>query len=287
MTPERNLLALKDTNHNRPIDPVIDLTRTTSSLMALAVRTRQTLIVSDVGAYQSRQSATNVDLPHRERYGTPSCMVTPLLRGERVLGVINVADRIDGEAFDRADREAVNHIANLVALSLETARRMSSLQSLEARDPLTGLASHRLLLERIAEALKNNRDVALMVVDLNSFSWINGNYGLPAGDSVLEQLAALLVEFCAEKENAARLGGDDFALLLPDLHLAQALGRAREFVQKLTTHQFRLGTHELKVEVTIGVAASRPGHGAAELLRDAEAALSEARRRREVIGVRA
>jgi diguanylate cyclase (GGDEF)-like protein len=287
---ERCSLVLKDTNHNRSIDPMIDLNKTNSSLMALAIRTSQTLIVSDVGHYEDSQSKATISFPNRERYGTPSCLVAPILFGDEVLGILNLADRFDGRPFDRADREAVNHVTNFMALSLSNAKKIKQLKASAPLDPLTGLRNHRSFMEMLeVEASRASRyraDLSLIVLNVRSFGWINGNYGHPAGDAILVQLAKVLLENIQQIDILARIGGDEFAVILPEQNINGALETARRLNKTLKEHAFRAGSHNLNLEATLGVVQLNKDLNHVELLRAAENALNEARRKNEDIGVK-
>lgn len=288
---ERKTLVLKDNNHNRALEPLVDLQTATSSLMALAVRTRQTLIVSDLSGFDERSSGdASAKLPPSDRFGARSCLVAPVIHGDTVFGVIDLADRVDGRTFDRADRETIAQAANLIALALANAGRVERLKSATRLDPLTGLRNHSAFIERLDTECKRaqlfRNDLSLIVLDFNAFGWINGNYGYPAGDAVLNQAARLLESQARPIDIVARIGGDDFALLLPEENLNGALETARRIHEIIEDHRFRSGSHSMNVAATLGAAQLMKGQGHAEFLRSAESALNEARRKNEAIGVK-
>lgn len=287
---DRKALVLKDSNHNRSIDPMIDLNKANSSLMALSIRTRQTLIVGDVGHYEDGPNRLTVTFPNRERYGTPSCLVTPILFGDEVLGILNLADRFDGRAFDRADREAINHVANFMALSLSNAKKIKQLKASAPLDPLTALRNHRSFMESLELEVQRSRryrcDLSLIVLNFRSFGWINGNYGHSAGDAVLVQVARLLASHLREVDLLARIGGDEFAIILPEQNINGALDVARRLNSVLSNHSFRAGSHSLTVKTSLGVVQLNKDFNHVEMLRAAEGALNDARRKNEDIGVK-
>jgi diguanylate cyclase (GGDEF)-like protein len=287
---ERRALVLKDSNHNRSIDPMIDLNKTNSSLMALSIRTRQTLIVSDVGHFEDSHKKLSLSFPNREHYGTPSCLVTPILSGEEVLGILNLADRFDGRPFDRADREAIKHVANFMALSLSNVRKIKQLKASAPLDPLTALRNHRSFIELLEIEVNRSRryrcDLSLIVLNFKSFGWINGNYGHTVGDAILVQISRLLSNHIREVDLLARIGGDEFALILPEQNINGALDIARRLNTVLRQHSFQAGSHNLTVQAILGVVQMSKDLNHIELLRAAESALHEARRKNEDIGVK-
>jgi diguanylate cyclase (GGDEF)-like protein len=109
------------------------------------------------------------------------------------------------------------------------------LANLASSDPLTGLANHRVLHERLraeaARAQRHGRELSLVVLDLDHFKRINDTHGHQVGDRVLVEAAARLAEEVREGETFARVGGEEFAWILPetdDLGAWQAAERARE-----------------------------------------------------------
>jgi diguanylate cyclase (GGDEF)-like protein len=109
------------------------------------------------------------------------------------------------------------------------------LANLASSDPLTGLANHRVLHERLraeaARAQRHGRELSLVVLDLDHFKRINDTHGHQVGDRVLVEAASRLAEEVREGETFARVGGEEFAWILPetdDLGAWQAAERARE-----------------------------------------------------------
>ncbi|HEX8753463.1 MAG TPA: EAL domain-containing protein [Solirubrobacterales bacterium] len=107
-------------------------------------------------------------------------------------------------------------------------RELQARLSYEANhDPLTGLCNRRRFAERVAEQLRYARRYehpgALLLVDLDSFKFINDSFGHPTGDRVIQRVATAIRDSVRETDTAARLGGDEFAVLLPETDEAGAL----------------------------------------------------------------
>ena len=147
----------------------------------------------------------------------------------------------------------------LVAISLyqRSTHRALNAMKLALTDPLTGLGNHRHFHERlerkIATASESRGIVSLCFLDIDNFKRINDQYGHPAGDRVLAQIAARL----RQGGEAFRLGGDEFAVLLPGIEADMALGIAQSIVA-------RIGESDLgpigAVTVSAGI-ATFPEHG--------------------------
>jgi len=162
------------------------------------------------------------------------------------------------------DREEIRHVAAELAVSN---RR---LQEVALSDPLTGFPNRRYLSERLlaewAAAVRNDRPLAALAVDLDEFKLINDTYGHDVGDAVLKSAALSLKNGLRSHDVIARTGGDEFVVICPDTTLAgaeQVANRLRTLVEQSTVTSGRL---QLRVTVSVGVAAREPGMSDPELL---------------------
>ena len=150
------------------------------------------------------------------------------------------------------------------------------------RDPLTGLSGKlamRLATGAVLRAGAPGTRAALLAFDLDRLKDVNACWGYATGDEVLRRIGERLTELAGERGRAARLGGDRFALLLPDLpDAATALERAREALEQLG-RPLEVAGVEITPSATIGVAL-HPDHGSGfdQLMRCAELAVDEAKR---------
>jgi diguanylate cyclase (GGDEF)-like protein len=153
----------------------------------------------------------------------------------------------------------VGLMLNLVLALMVVGRLVSRLQQLSDRDALTGLLNRRALtplLQREAGRLRRyGESYALLMIDIDHFKAINDGHGHAAGDRALVQLATVLRQAAREVDHVARLGGEEFCLLLPhsDLdgatHLAQ---RVHEAVRRAAWGEFERG-----ITVSVGVAVAQ------------------------------
>lgn len=150
------------------------------------------------------------------------------------------------------------------------------------RDPLTGLFNRRRFqedLEReLAEAERYGGHGALLLLDLDGFTYINDSLGHLAGDELLKSLAVVLRQPLSATDIVARLGGDEFAVLLPQLGPDEALVVARHLLRALHEHRITFGGQRIGVTASIGITLF-PAHGTTrhELLSRADQAMHRAK----------
>lgn len=147
------------------------------------------------------------------------------------------------------------------------------------RDPLTGVANRREFFERaeeeMARARRHARDLAFVMFDVDYFKQVNDRWGHSIGDQVLLDLCASVDPILREEDVLARVGGEEFALLLPDTDLDGAYTLAERLREKLAAD----GSGEVSYTVSAGVAKLMPDDAHARRpLQRADAALYEAKR---------
>jgi diguanylate cyclase (GGDEF)-like protein len=164
-------------------------------------------------------------------------------------------------------------VVRLLAERIE--RLVAELRLAAATDPLTGLLNRRAFAERfgleLARARRTGEPVAALQIDIDHFKQINDRHGHVAGDNALVELARALTQELREVDTVARIGGDEFAVLLPATEKAAAAATAERLVA-------RAG-----VTISIGAAIyGIDGHTIDELTRAADAALYDTKRRRQL-----
>jgi diguanylate cyclase (GGDEF)-like protein len=170
-------------------------------------------------------------------------------------------------------------------LSLRDSRRFANgLMRQIVRDPLTGLANHRLILQcldrELVQARAHDRAVALAMIDVDDFKSINDRYGHQTGDAVLKSVADALIRSCRQTDLAARYAGDEFVLVLPGLDLPDAHAvsqRLRSEIARIRIDQ--TDGSDNRITVSIGIAVTRfSGFPAGNLIAIADRAMYDAKR---------
>lgn len=147
-------------------------------------------------------------------------------------------------------------------------------------DTLTGLKNRRALDHILTRLSSAQTDFALMHLDLDYFKAVNDTLGHAAGDHVLQQVARVMVQETREKDTVARVGGDEFVLILHDLDDKTRLKSiARRMITRLE-EPIAFGADICRISASIGIALSnqRPDHETVQLVSDADSALYEAKR---------
>ena len=225
--------------------------------------------------------------------GGGSIEIYPVRFGDDVAGALALR-RAPGSEASRTDPIQIGHLADQVAVALGNARMVDQVRRLAFYDGLTGLPNRILSKERLAQALiraeRQNCHVAVCFLDLDQFSSINDSLGHDLGDILIERVAKRLLATCrdsdtvarlgcpAETVEVARLGGDEFTIVLPDLDDPQDAARVARRVLDSFREPFRLGTHEVFVSASIGIAVyPEDGRELDDLVKNADVAMYRAK----------
>ncbi len=210
---------------------------------------QNTLLIDNVSTVQSL--APLAVLPD------PLCTLAcaPLTGAGGPFGVL-VALGGQQQTFLPRDMSVLESYAAQVSIALGNAQLYQNERSLAAHDPLTGLLNHRSFHEALdadLERCARERSVSsLVLIDLDHFKQVNDEDGHAAGDRVLRAAARALSELCRREDLAFRIGGDEFALLLPRLTETEA----REVADRVCT---TIGDIDSRMSASAGVASARPG----------------------------
>jgi len=226
-------------------------------------------------------------LSARPRYQTASFMAVPIVGGEDALGVITLADRVDGRPFSRANLGTTRVIAAVAALALlreGLAAMADELAHTAAIDPLTTLFNRRYLHTRLDAELERSRrlglPVALLMIDVDTFKEINDRLGHQTGDAVLRKVSEIIKRSVRASDVCTRYGGDEFAVIVPE-NASTATQTAERIRQRVASFRWEaLGIPpSQRVTLSVGVALSELGEAPHSLLGRADARLYEAKAR--------
>jgi diguanylate cyclase (GGDEF)-like protein len=171
--------------------------------------------------------------------------------------------------------QALRIFANHAMEALAVATQLEETRFLADHDPLTRLLNRRALLRELTAAVGEERPLALVFLDVDNFKDVNDGHGHAAGDRVLVQLASLLVELVRSGDDAFRVGGDEFALLLRGAGELEA----REVVARIVAAvEANIDPLVRTLSASFGIAPSAGAQDPEELLRVADEAMYEAKR---------
>jgi diguanylate cyclase (GGDEF)-like protein len=224
-----------------------------------------------------------------EERGVNDGMVSPLRGETRVVGAMLVANRLGvARGFGSDDLKLFEALANQAGASLEHDRLEQAVWKLRElqeqlehqafHDPLTGLANRVLFVDRLTHALaRRGSRVAVLFLDLDDFKVVNDRYGHGHGDELLRQVAARVRGCLRAADTPARMGGDEFAILLEDADKALLMDVAERIVAAFC-EPFTVCGSEVRVKGSLGVATNSSGDETAEdLLRNADVAMYTAK----------
>lgn len=189
----------------------------------------------------------------------------------------DIAAGIPAEQLTPEVREALTRLADenalLRAALAETRERIGELEEASDVDPVSGVANERELTRQIGRALsqaqRHGTPAALLTIDLKGLTGINERHGRIAGDAALAHVGRLLKGLIRTSDVAARRGGG-FVLLLDHLDPESAVETGERIARFIADQPLDLGSREVGVGATVGVATILPGDSAEEVLARAE-----------------
>ncbi|MBI3041575.1 MAG: EAL domain-containing protein [Betaproteobacteria bacterium] len=185
--------------------------------------------------------------------------------------------------FDEEEIKLLRELVGDIAFALDHLEKEQKLAYLAYYDSLTGLANRTLFLERVGQLVhagaQRPRALALLLTDIERFKTINDSLGRTAGDELLKQVAQRTAKAVGDAGAVARVGADQFAVLLPDIRLEDELARIVEAHTRTVFGQpYRLHATELRVSAKAGIALfPADGDDAETLFKHAEAAVKKAK----------
>ena len=213
--------------------------------------------------------------------GYRSMIAMPLLAGDEV-GAVLVLYAGEAGFFDYEELKLLKDLAGDISFALDYIRKQEQLAYVSYYDTLTGLPNRKLFFDRLEQSMQGahgeQRDLAVMIIDLQRFKTVNDTLGRHAGDQLLKELANRLKRSAGESAMLARIGGDRFALAIPKVTDSLLPRWIEERIIESFAAPLVIDDIELHTAVKIGIALyPADGEAAEPLFVNAEAALKRAK----------
>ncbi|MBR9827635.1 MAG: diguanylate cyclase [Oceanospirillales bacterium] len=251
---------------------------TAATTCTRAVQTRALAITADIHQDDSWQ-------PRREmaqRLQMAACWAQPIIAAfDEVIGVFACYPQTP-HSPNEFERQLLQRMAHLAAIAMERHRRVERIRFLAMHDPLTGLPNRSLLNEHLGRNLRRahreGNQFALMFIDLDGFKQINDQHGHDAGDDLLSVLGSRMTEQLRGTDTCARIGGDEFVVMLETVHSVDSATQVAEKILSCLSAPVQRGQQQLKVSASIGIAIyPDDGTSADALLTGADDAMYQAK----------
>jgi diguanylate cyclase (GGDEF)-like protein len=196
---------------------------------------------------------------------------------DQLLGMLSVYKRPDAE-LRQPNSQVIGICANLAGIAIESCQAAERIRHLAHHDDLTGLPNRLLfnyqLPKALARAQRDGTSVGVLFLDLDRFKIINDTLGHDAGDMVLRQIAGHLRSCVRETDTLARVGGDEFTVLVEQLPDTQYLGAIAEKLLTAMASPLAIGGNVYQLSGSIGIAMyPEDGADGASLLKNADIAM--------------
>ena len=188
-----------------------------------------------------------------------SLLIVPLSQEEGPVSGVLLMAAGKKDRFPRHCRELIEMIASQVAIKLDLARAHDQINAMAITDTLTGIANRRAFQRGFSamyeRALRRASTFSLVVGDIDLFKRINDSYGHPFGDQVIRAVAEQLNDIVRVGDLAARIGGEEFAILLEDTDKRGALEVAERLRKKVEKLELWLQQKKIQVTISLGVSS--------------------------------
>jgi len=275
-------LILAGKIHPYPIDERIELGLHERQPIIRAAKARRLIVV---GSWQEAPPLLGQDVqrPHADTYRTEACILAPILVGERLKGIVNLADPTGPSGFDTQLVGLIGPTCSLIGVALSNAKLFQQVQEQARTDSLTGLVNRRsfapMLGGEIMRARRYGTALSLVMIDMDGLKDVNDTYGHLAGDAVIREVAERIRSTIREIDIACRYGGDEFTVILPNTSLEQAHHAADRLAAAVAGLPCRWQGIDIPITISVGVCRYDGQTRPAEFIRGADAALYAAKSR--------
>lgn len=233
----------------KPFPPDVDETQ---GISGTTFETGKTLIIADA------EKDPRVNPKMIEWFRHKSMLSVPIIVREAIVGVIVVYSRILNY-YTEEDSHFMMMLGAHLGLAVENAQLVLELNRAATLDPLTGAYNHRYFRNKLEETVREQPDqyVSLVMLDINNFKDINDHFGHLSGDYILQEITLLVKKILNDNIILARYGGDEFAMILPDISSQEALKIGSAIENTISAYPFVYNHKKINVSISWGFITCR------------------------------
>ncbi|MCJ7675493.1 MAG: sensor domain-containing diguanylate cyclase [Sedimentisphaerales bacterium] len=260
-----SLYVLDETNgilhllkHNHPflINKIVSLSQNPPSPMVMAVRSKELILITNIDTHK-KPAIRKSQRVFAENYKTKNCAIVPLVCQDRAVGVLNLADKMKDDSFSSEDIALIELFGQLVGASIGNIKLFEKTQRQATTDGLTGLINHKTFYEILEKELWRSRryggQISLIMIDIDDLKKINDAYGHRAGDKVIREVSRRIKECIRQIDTAARYGGDEFAVILPNTSLSDATVVGERMVEVVSRTPTTWQKEQIPLSISVGL----------------------------------
>ncbi|MGA2914497.1 MAG: sensor domain-containing diguanylate cyclase [Sedimentisphaerales bacterium] len=251
-----DMLHLENHNHPFLINNIVSLNQANMSPMIKAVKSRELIIIKNIDDHKS-PVISKENRKFMNNYQSNTCIIAPLICQNRVVGVLNLADKTGANEFSSEDVALIELFRHLVGTSIGNIKLFDKTQQQAKTDGLTGLINHRTFFETLEIELRRCQryggQLSVIMADIDNLKPINDDYGHRTGDMAIKRVSRKIVACIRKIDTAARYGGDEFAVILPNTSLSEAVVVAERMVNEVSNSPIIWEKQKIYVSISIGV----------------------------------
>ena len=265
------------TQHTSTLNTIDDILN--PDLVQKCLETKKPILISRLSVTTDKQDSVFLA---RQQHGIGSSVCIPLVHDEIVWGAFVAHRDISKSDYSAEDINLFGAIANQASLALNRQKLQSEIEFQAYHDTLTGLCNRLQFEEKLNDTVENGKKddfrVAVLFIDLDGFKNVNDNYGHSAGDALLRDLSKRLLQIFHSDNVVARMGGDEFAVILSHIDTLSEIVTISEHAIQVLSEEYSIEGVVVKIGASIGISIfPDDSDSAGTLLKNADFAMYQSK----------